>query len=173
MQLDELLSSSVSQCNFVLAKIMEDIFTMVSVWQDSYILSVNVVTLLIANFSQLTAGFHHAIISFAALAYSRRSCLLKFSQCSVLFELNTRKNLPYKCIGYTCMLQTNSPLILVGPDRASEPLSLLYSQKCWINSKPFKLWPPNFETFPKNYLGTFKFVVMCTSKLRLTLEPSL
>ena len=175
MQLDELLSSSVSQCNFVLAKIMEDIFTMVSVWQDSYILSVNVVTLLIANFSQLTAGFHHAIISFAALAYSRRSCLLKFSQCSVLFELNTRKksSIQMHRLYLTCMLQTNSPLILVGPDRASEPLSLLYSQKCWINSKPFKLWPPNFETFPKNYLGTFKFVVTCTSKLRLTLEPSL
>ena len=31
MQLDELLSSSVSQCNFVLAKIMVNIFTMVSV----------------------------------------------------------------------------------------------------------------------------------------------
>ena len=31
MQLDELLSSSVSQCNFVLAKTMEDIFTMVSI----------------------------------------------------------------------------------------------------------------------------------------------
>ena len=30
----------------------------------------------------------------------------------------------------------------------------------------------NFETFPKNYLGTFKFVVTCTSKFRLTLEPS-
>ena len=30
----------------------------------------------------------------------------------------------------------------------------------------------NFETFPKNYLGTFKFVVTSTSKFRLTLEPS-
>ena len=83
MQLDELLSSSVSQCNFVLAKIMEDIFTMVSIWQDSSILSVNVVTLLlIANFSQPKVGLHHVIISFTALAYSRRICLLKFSQCS-------------------------------------------------------------------------------------------
>ena len=83
MQLDELLSSSVSQCNFVLAKIMEDIFTMVSIWQDSSILSVNVVTLLlIANFSQPNVGLHHVIISFTALAYSRRICLLKFSQCS-------------------------------------------------------------------------------------------
>ena len=80
MQLDELLSSSVSQCNFVLAKIMVNIFTMVSVRPDSYILSVNVVTLLIANFSQPTAGLHHVIISFAALASSRRICLLKFSQ---------------------------------------------------------------------------------------------
>ena len=77
MQLDELLSSSVSRCNFVLAKIMVDIFTLVSVRQDSYILSVNVVTLLIANFSQPTADLHHMIISFAALAYSRRICLLK------------------------------------------------------------------------------------------------
>ena len=82
MQLDELLSSSVSQCNFVLAKTMEDIFTMVSIWQDSYIFSVNVVTLLIANFSQPTVGLHHVIISFAALAYSRRIYLLKISQCS-------------------------------------------------------------------------------------------
>ena len=24
----------------------------------------------------------------------------------------------------------------------------------------------NFETFPKNYLGTFKFVLTCTSKLK-------
>ena len=51
------------------------------------------------------------------------------------------------------------------------PLSPILAKM--LNKKPFKLWPPNFETFPKNYLGTFKFVVTCTSKLRLTLEPSL
>ena len=27
--------------------------------------------------------------------------------------------------------------------------------KSWITSEPFKLWPPNKATFPKNYLGKF------------------
>ena len=27
--------------------------------------------------------------------------------------------------------------------------------KSWITSKPFKLWPPNKATFPKNYRGKF------------------
>ena len=94
-------------------------------------------------------------------------------QCSFWAKYEKKSSIQMHRLYLTCMLQTNSPLILVGPDGASEPLSLLYSQKCWINSKPFQLWPPNFETFPKNYLGTFKFVVTCTSKLRLTLEPSL
>ena len=91
MQLNELLSSSVSQ--------WKTLFTMVSVRQDSYILSDHVVTLLIGNSSQPTAGLHHVTISFAALTYNRRICLLKFFQC---------------CF---CM---NSPLILVGTERAFE-----------------------------------------------------
>ena len=45
------------------------------------------------------AGLHHVMISFAALTYSRRICLLKFSQC--------------------CFYM-NSPLILVGTERAFE-----------------------------------------------------
>ena len=159
MQLDELLSSSVSQCNFVLAKIMEDIFTMVSVWQDSHILSVNVVTLLIANFSQPTAGLHHVIISFAALAYSRRICLLKFSQCS--FWAKHEKK--YSIQRHRLYLHAANEFTLnpSRPDRASEPLSLLYAQKYWINSKPFKLWPKTLRLFLKIISGHLKFVVTC------------
>ena len=170
MQLDELLSSSVSQCNFVLAKIMEDIFTMVSVWQDSYILSVNVVTLLIANFSQLTAGFHHVIISFAALAYSRRICLLKFSQCSFWAKYEKNSSLQM----HRLYLHAANEFTL-NPSRPRQgfgaPLPPILA-KMLNKFKTVQAMVTNFETFPKNYLGTFKFVVTCTSKFRLTLEPS-
>ena len=61
------------------------------------------------------------------------------------------------------MLQTNSPLILVGPDRASEHLPPVPA-KMLNKFKTVQAMVTSFETFPKNYLGTFKFVVTCTSK---------
>ena len=171
MQLDELLSSSVPQCNFVLAKIKEDIFTMVSIWQDSSILTVNVVTLLIANFSQPTVGLHHVIISFTALAYSRRICLLKFSQCSFWAKLEKKSSIQM----HRLYLHAADDFTL-NPSRPRQgfgaPLPPLLA-KMLNKLKTVQAMATNFETFPKNYLGTFKFVVTCTSKLRLTLEPSL
>ena len=164
MQLDELLSSSVSQCNFVLAKIMVNIFTMVSIWPDSYILSVNVVTLLIANFSQPTAGLHHVIISFAALASSRRICLLKFSQCPFWAKHEKKSSIQmhrlYLHAANEFTLNTNRPRQGFGAPLPPVPAKMLNK------FKTVQAIATNFETFPKNYLGTFKFVLTCTSKLK-------
>ena len=105
MQLYELLSFSVSQCNFVLAKIMEDIticgLCMTGLvhpfWKFSHVVDRELFT---------AYGWSPSCdYIIAALAYSRRICLLKFYQCCFW-----AKHPPCKCVGYTCMLETNSPL---------------------------------------------------------------
>ena len=61
---------------------------------------------------------------------------------------------------------TNSPLILIRPRQGfGAPLPPVPA-KMLNKFKTVQAIATNFETFPKNYLGTFKFVLTCTSKLK-------
>ena len=150
MQFYELLSFSVSQCKFVLAKIMEDI-TICGLCMTG----------LVYPFWQ----FSHFVDRELFIAYGW-SPLCDYIICSIsvqpthlpakvfsVFFLS--KNSPCKCVGYTCMLKTNSPLALFRP----------------VGAFGASLPPPP-HLFLKISSEHFKVTVTYTSTFKWTLQPS-